>query len=240
MELQDGWLSRCLVFHSAYDAPKKRGRVEAEVPDHIAERVNRWYKREILPINDGHSVSPFTSKDGSAPAPPLQIVVPTDEDANELFFAFDEEAIAYGRKHEELACLWKKTEENARRIALILACSESYDAPRITRAMADYACRLVRYLMMDFSATIAPEIVSGEVALQKRRIIKVIEKSGVTGVTKTNLSRSTPEMRKENRDKLLVDLIESGEILAKGINRGNGITLHYWTSENYAKLSESE
>jgi hypothetical protein len=216
--------------------PKCRGRIEQPVPTELSTIIHRWSDRKNVTIESGKtSLTPFTGGDGNKPTP-MQLVIPTDSDADRIFVAFDNDTIEYGKKHNLLACLWAKGEENARRIALILACSENFDAPRINASMADYACRLVKYILTDFSITIAPEIVFGEIDSRKRKIIKVIDKSGTDGIDKRDISRLTPEFTKKHRDDILIDLIESGELAVRNVDRSKTRTYHYWTASNYAKL----
>ncbi len=235
-ELQDGWLSRCLVFYSPNSPRKSRGRDESPVPEKITERVNAWYSRKIEPPTDGHSVSQFVTPSNS-PQPPTQIVIPTAADAEKLFVAFDDETIEYGKGHPQLACLWAKGEENARRIALIVAAGEAFDNPVITLPIADYACRLVRALLMDFGTTIAPEIVSSKIEADKRRVISVIAAYGVAGCVKRDLNRDTRWFRDQReRQNLLSDLRESEDI----ISQESGKTTRYWTAKNFLKFTAKQ
>lgn len=232
IELQDGWLSRCLVFQAPFDTPKRRDRIEQPVPTELAEKIRSWFMRQILPQSDKPLLSSFVGPDGGR-AQPTQIIVPTDEAAKQIFIRFDNDTIEYGKRHPILACLWAKGEENARRIALIVACGNSYDNPKIDAAVADYACRLVKYIMLDFSVTIAPEIVTCEVDSRKRKLFKVIDKAGPYGILKRDVSRLTQEFTKKQRDDILSDLIESGTIAYGEVKLSKSKTYHYWTADNY-------
>lgn len=229
-ELQDGWLSRCLVFYSPRSPAKSRGRHEMGVPASIVERVQTWYRRVVAQPTDGHTVAQFVGA-GGGPQPPAQIVVPTAADAERLFIAFDNETATFGQRHPQLACLWAKGEENARRIALILAASESFESPVVSAADADYACRLVRYLLQDFGRTVAPEISSSKAQRDKRELLAVIENAGIAGCAKREITRATQWANKRTRDGMLEDLLEAGDI---GV-RSDGKTLRYWTAESFLK-----
>ena len=229
-ELQDGWLSRCLVFYSPSSPPKSRGRRESQVPEGIAERVRMWYCWRAAQTTDGHTVAQFVTPSGNS-QPPVQIVVPTAPEAERLFVAFDDETVAFGKKHPQLACLWAKGEENARRIALILAAGENSERPAVTAADADYACRLVRHLLLDFGRTVAPEISSSKTQRDKREILAVIERAGLAGCAKREITRASQWANKKLRDAMLEDLQEAGDI---GV-RHDGKTLRYWTAECFQK-----
>jgi hypothetical protein len=139
-----------------------------------------------------------------------------------------------------LSCLWAKGEENARRISLIIACGEQFEQPCISASIADYSCRLIRYLLMDFSITIAPEIVTGTTDSDKRKILKVIAKSGAKGVLQCEITKATQEMRRENRNKFIDDLVEGGEIAWDKENRGKTVSRRFWTAEFYVEKLEKK
>jgi hypothetical protein len=231
-ELQDGWLSRCLVFCSPVSPAKKRGRNEQPVPEAIINLVRGWYQRKFPTENDGHSLSQFVTTSGEKPAP-KQIVIPTTPEADVIFTDFDNETILFGRQNPQLSCLWGKGEENARRIALIVAAGENFNNAVITPAIANYACRLVRFLLIDFAETIVPEIANSVIENNKRRLVNAIKPFGVSGAIKREVTFSSRWADKRTRDNLLADLIESGEIVCT-MDKGKK-SVRYWTAENYQK-----
>ena len=232
IELQDGWLSRCLVFCAPFDTPKKRGRIESSVPNDLSEKVKSWATRVITPPGRPE-LSHFVNPTGQTQAP-VQIVVPTSHEAEKVFIQFDNESIEYGKQNPLLACLWAKGEENARRIALIVACGINYSKPHIGVDVASYACRLVRYILMDFGTLIAPEIVGSKIEGDKRVVLKAIESFGVKGATRRDLTRKTQKLSKRDRDSIIGDLMESGDI-AFSMDDDKVKTYRYWTAEQYAK-----
>lgn len=231
-ELQDGWLSRCLVFCSLESPRKKRGRLESPVPQNIADKVRNWYLRRNELENDGHSIDRFVTSNYTRPAP-QQIVVPTGQEAEKVFIEFDDLTTKFGKDNPQLACLWAKGEENARRIALIIAAGESFENPIITKSIADYSCRLVSYLLCDFGRIVIPEIVSSTTENNKRKLINVIKLAGVQGAQKREITFASRWADKRTRDNLLADLIESGEIACSATKDNK--TVRYWTAENYQK-----
>jgi hypothetical protein len=233
-ELQDGWLSRCLVFYSPDNPIKSRGRIETEIPKEIIDKVHDWYFRKIEPENDGHSLDRYVSNSYAKPAP-QQIIVPTDNEAEKIFIEFDNETIKYGKEQPQLACLWAKGEENARRIALIVAAGESYDDPHISNSIAEYATRLIRYILLDFERIIVPEIVVGRIDSDKRKLVAIISKAGKEGCTKTQLTRGTQWATQGDRNKLLADLIEAEEVMQQ---LGTDNRLRFWTVEHFLKLEK--
>lgn len=238
-ELQDGWLSRCLVF-SSNDVPRKvRGRNECPVPTSLADVANKWFLRRIAKPEGSGDVKRFVSASGGkyvSEEIPEQLIVPTTEDAEQLFIAFDDETTEFGKKNAYLACLWAKGEENARRIALIVAAGESFDNPVITRSIADYSCRLVEYLLADFGTNVATKLSACATEERKQKIVSLIESFGIDGCCKRDITRKTKWVNQKDRSAMLSDLIEAEEIIAHP--NISGKTLFFWTVEHFGEYSK--
>ena len=199
-------------------------------PPEVVELIRDWANRTVVDESEEKAISQFVvgSTKDLRKAPPKQITVPTLPDAEQRFIAFDDESERYGEQYPSLATLWAKAEENARRIALILACSDSYDSPTITAANADHACRLVKMILNDIGKYIVPEIVGGKVEADKRKIIRVIQRMGATGGVKRDITRGTRWAGNRQRNDLLTDLTEAGEIVCRAVEG----TVRYWTAGN--------
>ncbi len=159
-ELADGWLSRCLVFHTDSFPEKDYERPEILVPQELIEAVSKWWQCSTRPVIEGNSLAPFQSPDGVVPDP---FVVPTNRDAEMGFRRFNKFCETRGRNARDVASLWYKAEENARKIALVVASGVSFEAPVITIAIADYSTRLVNYLVTSFIATFVPNMANNEI-----------------------------------------------------------------------------
>ncbi len=236
-ELHDGWLSRCLLFYTDYDPPKKYI-PEAPVPPDIIDSVREWALREEDYSIEKDDITPFVqgSTIGMTPAPPKQFVIPTDSSAHLIFVDFDKEAISIGRKTPRFDCLWRKAEEIARRIAVIVAASENFNDPKIIPAIADYSCRLVRFLLNDFSQKIAITITDNQVDLLKHRLLTIITKTSIKGCAKGELTKGTRDILYRQRNDAIKDLIEAEEVVQKQ----DGRTLRYWTVGNFIKCEEQK
>ena len=142
-------------------------------------------------------------------------------------------AVYFSRSRQKL---WRKGEENARKIALILAASESFDSPYITASIADYSCRLVQYLLLSFGKEILPTIVSGQIESQKQKLLEIIKKTGIEGCPTRDITRAARWSNKRQRDALLADLVEAQEIIAQPRKGG----VYFWTVENYRSYLEQQ
>ena len=240
-QLQDGWLARCLIFRTYTKPNKKRGNCDAMAPQSILDQVEAWHGRQIGET-DGHNIGTFASYHGATgtttATPPEQIVVARDPKAEEVFIAFDKESTSFGEASPPLDCLWSKSEENARKIALILAASESFDSPCITVPMADYACRLIRYLLLDFGKEIVPIIASNQIDEQKQKLLAIIKTYSIKGCSNRNLVQQARWSTKRQRIPLLEDLIEAGEIVVH-IKKGKKVA-SFWTAKHFQQYLKQQ
>jgi hypothetical protein len=216
-QLQDGWLSRCLVFYSNTRPAKQRlFQGNSSIPPSVVERVKQLYEwKPEWPNESAIRQYVMPDRDGAyQEKPPYQITIPETKEATEIFCDFDNQTVKLGDKNPQLACLWKKGEENARRVSLILAGS-SWDNDTgivpISDTIARYSCDLVRFLLESFIENIVPEISENEIARRKQKIVRLIQESK-KGITRNELTKRTRWVTGGDRAKLLDDLVSSGEV----------------------------
>lgn len=216
-DLESGWLSRCLVFRTDSIPEKTRNLTEAIVPDALADLTAQWFFRKIE--KDGEKTLstfiPHQRLGNNVVAPPEQIVVAIPNAAQEVFYALDKHARIESEAAGDFGPMWLKAEENARKVALIVAAGESFGEPIITPAVADYACRLITFLLRDFNHFTGRNIYDSAFDMKKRKVLMAIEQRGEEGCTKRQLTRSTQRLFNQNeRSAFVNDLIEAGEVYA--------------------------
>jgi hypothetical protein len=235
-QIQDGWLARCLVFR-AEGIPRKE-RKDCTVPpsDEIVELVRKWHDRIIINENQGnlaHLVRFDATGTGSAAAP-IQIEVPNTKNAENTFIRFDDFCEERGKASEPFRSLWLKGEENARKIALIVASGVEFDRPKITTPIARYACDLVGFLLDDFCRETAPKISSTQIEEYKQKILEIIRGEGVEGCLSRTITRKARWSTKKQRESILTDLLEAGEVCILPVKQ----SVRYWTAENFLEHIE--
>lgn len=238
-QVQDGWLARCLVFRITEEIPRKdRENCTAPPPDELIEMVQRWSDRIIVGENQGNLtglISFDKSGEGSA-ATPTQIEVPNTDNAESMFIQFDDFCEKKGMASGPFRSLWLKGEENARKIALIVAAGADFDRPKITTPIARYACGLVGFLLEDFCNETAPKISSSQLEEHKQKILEIIQGEGVEGCLKRTITRSARWSSKKQRESILTDLVEAGEACVLPTDK----SVRYWTAGNFIKYMERE
>ena len=229
-ELNDGWLSRCFVFHTDTFPLKNTKYFEPSPSAAICDFVSAWAERKIEPVDKGAVESWQRHRgDDCVKAPPTQIFVPTTNEANEILNNFDLLSREVGKETPLVRCLWAKAEENARKIALNIATSTNYDNPEIDLACADYGIKLSAYLLRSFGYNMAGQISSNPYEEKKNKLWSIIKKRGTIGCTRLQLARSAGWANKRERSDMLEDLHDSGRIFLKPIDGD----IAYWVSEHY-------
>ena len=151
--------------------------------------------------------------------------IPADDGAKATYEAFNDEVywkmLKADKTGDETNYLYGKALENARRIALVLAVGRDGKAAVVTERDADYACRLVRYLVGDLIRAVKETVAENNDEKAKKRILQIVAASGGGGISKRDLTRKTQFIRKSFRDEYVADLVESGELVVKfGANGG--------------------
>ncbi len=206
-ELEGGWTARNLVFITD-TRPEYRFTRESAVPDHIATLVQAWFSRTVPPPEGAGNF---------AHARAWQIVVPTAADALAVFEDFGHRAhermLKADKSGDVCNYLWGKALENARRIALIVACGENFDGIEIGASEARYGCQLVEWLIYRLSEAVHNNVAETGWEHDKQRIYKLIDGCGSEGMSKTELTRKTQWVRdRKARDGYIEDLTDAGLI----------------------------
>ena len=239
-EIENGWLSRCLVFNSTEDPPKNRNYKKLGFPKDIIQDVYNWYVRVIdrQPLDgDVDAYVHGSALCGMASRPPSQILIPTSESANKIFVDFDSYCSGRAEENFDTAVLWKRCEENARKIALIVAAGDSFDTPEINGSIADYSCRLVKYIVNDFIENVAGEISSSPIEGKKLKLLSIVGRYKEAGCKKWTLTQKTRGYSKRERSDYLEDLISGRELICRIEKSDNGKrgkkTEVYWLPKYY-------
>ena len=126
-----------------------------------------------------------------------------------------------GSLQNRLSCARMRTRlGEALDAALVLAVGRDGKAAVVTERDADYACRLVRYLVGDLIRAVRETVSESPDEKAKKRIVQIVADAGSGGISRNELTRKTQFIRKSFRDEYLADLIESGELVMTTGTRG--------------------
>jgi hypothetical protein len=152
------------------------------------------------------------------------VTVPDSTESRTIFDGFNDlvhaKMLAADKSGDETNYLCGKALENARRIALILAVSRAGNPlkAKIGAEDAEYAVKLVDYLISTIIDCVAENLSENADEKAKKRILKVIGTGGMKGIMRSEFTRKTQFIRRNMREEYLADLIDSGEVVARGIS----------------------
>lgn len=238
-QLADGWLGRCLVFNSEKNRPGKSRRDSTTPPPKALVDAVTWWYNFIPGMDQSQDIGKYVQYLGTEVVPdvkpPEPILVPTTPAAEKIFSDLDGESNEQRKAKGKMSGMWSKTEENARKIALILAVSENCRGPKVSGAIADYSCRLIRYLLRHFIREIAPKIYDSATEAQKSKILEIIQDTGVDGAEKSLITYYARWSNLRQRESILFDLMEGGEVKSVAFGSGGQASVKYFTTANYLK-----
>lgn len=203
-DLRDGWLARNLFFIST-TRPKPVVKETIPIPNAI--------KAEVLTYKDHEAED--------VKALPKIVTVGTSEEAKAVFDEFNNyvytRMLIADKSGDETNYLFGKALENSKRIALILAVSRAGDPLRaeISKADAEYATKLVKYLISNVIGAINESLSENADEKGKKRILKLIAQTGEAGLSRNELTRKTQFIRRAMREEYIADLLDAGEIVSQ-------------------------
>ena len=219
-EIKNGWLGRLITFIT-YERPKEHPKKFAPIPIELVDKVRKWILRDVPPPEGEDDIRSAMSCN--------QILIKANKLANKVFEKFSEKCyqkmLKCSSEGDVSEFIWGKANQNAGRIALIIAAGENYDNPEISEANAIYACALIEYSVVKFIEAIQHNISENQFDSEKLKIINICRQAKRTGVSKTELTRKTRFLRdRKVRESYLQDLIEA-EAIDQGIKNGK---IWYW------------
>ena len=206
-EIRDGFLGRMLIFQSHDADPDPVDRAPVPPPRPILEMVEAWFNRKTTPEGVGNI---------AAVSRPHPMVVEDQADAVEVFMAFREKCRHAKRelaqRHEDLDALWGRAEENARKIALIVACGCEFGGPVVSGEVAAWSCDLVGRLVDDLVRAVRLSVSESDYGRKRLQIMSAIQGAGSEGTSKSSLARRFRGIRKRERDEMIEDMVLAGDV----------------------------
>lgn len=209
--VMDGMLSRLIVFVAPAEQQPLQDPEMLPPPSSVIEAVRDW-----------HNWHPGAGSLRSVH--PTPHTVTSNADAERVFrelrdFSRSQQAVV----GDVLGSLWVRAVENARKLALLYACSEKFgEGSMIGEAAASWACTLSSYLVRRLCFSISRHVYANAVEGNHMIIRRLIEESGENGITGKSLLRRTGKMNRKERSDALDYLIECGYIKRSVRRNGRG------------------
>ncbi len=195
--LNDGFIARLLVFE-ADTTPARQRATEQPVPPPVLETARWW-----------GDFRPGGNLRTEHPAPLLVKYTP------EAGARFDQLAATVdaelAKPDADGRSLWARAEEKACRLALVYACSADRANLVIDLAAAAWACELSDYLTRRMLFVAHEWVADGLFDARQKKVLRIIRQAGGT-IGRRELSRRTQSMTQRERQEVIDNLIETGQL----------------------------
>jgi len=226
-DFEDGAFPRFLAFH--VDGGIHR---YSEVPDNgdVPTSLLNEVKAIMSEFNITPTDQPTTTISCSAPQPAARVIPQTDK-AKHIFDDFESVKCNFMAKAQDdpIYYTWGKALEQARRIALIVACTRNPSSPVVDEYDANYAVRLVSQITNETVQYLLENFASSKAEFRFKKLTALIKRAGDKGIILGDLTRRTQhlfpnylarkEMLRELQD---AGVIEEISIPGKGKKAING------------------
>jgi hypothetical protein len=216
--LEDGFLNRFICLQSSSQNPKSAFKPLQALPPSIRERFEAWAKVPYAPGGNLQTVGHIR---------PIPRIVFFEHGVSEMFEQFENQEVWKLRESSnEYAPLYQRCNENALRLALVLAGGIDHEAPLITERCAQYAISFVRETTNNFKILLQENITENKLARDKKRVLRFVDiqdhrhpkKYITTGIIKKNFDGFTSEYLKC----ILNDLTLEEKLIAKPASKLGG------------------
>jgi hypothetical protein len=201
--IQDGFLSRVLIWEAPAEHPRARKPLARKAPDYLIDRAKEW-----LSYIPGHG--------NMAAFVPQCDEIQYEPGAYDLINAFDELCDDLLRSESpEFRSLWGRASEKARKLALIRSSSIAQPGRlySISEADAAWAIELTEYLTKRLIYLASSWISDGKFDSGSKKILRIITEAGEAGIAKADLCRATRSMKPGERDEAIKSLQDSQDII---------------------------
>lgn len=162
--LEDGFLNRFICLQSSNPNPKSQFKAIQALPESILERFEAWASLGYGESGNLRSIGHIR------PSPRL---VYFSSDAKEMFQNFENQFLWKLRERgSDTIALYQRCNENALKIALVIAAGIDIEAPLIDAKCAEYAIELIKETTENFKLLLKDNLSENKLEKDKQRVIK--------------------------------------------------------------------
>ena len=207
--IENGFVGRVHFFLADAAKEGKNLHDASPIPDSIIEHIKAWIKMSsAIPTQEPFSVFPEAK------------AVPYTDEAKRIFTHFGDQCRKAKKETDErLMCLWARSVQEAKKLALIYACSVSMDNPGIDANAATWACRLSEHLTLRKLYIANSHMAADEQGHLENDIVLYVKKQKT--VTQTQLiHRFKHGVPKRLREEAIKNLLETGRLIRERMTVG--------------------
>ncbi|TXH13012.1 MAG: DUF3987 domain-containing protein [Hyphomicrobiaceae bacterium] len=212
--LTEGLVGRLLVFEGrGYQIAQKRATIET-IPQTIIDAVRWW-----IDFQPGHVLSSIN---------PQPITVPYSGDASDRMDKHIHEInLRQIDEDPDHAAVWSRSGEKAKKLALLFACSRAHTGEDIVVEIEDVnrAIKINNWVTRKLLHECEEQLADNETESNKKKILRIV---GSKQMTMNELTRKTQFLKSRDRQELLNDLAEGGDLIMQQFETGGRPKVMLW------------
>ena len=205
----DGSLARFLILPSDDDYPDENlGAGIRQTPPMLIQAL------QAIASGGGRPQGNLAGKTATQVTPVNAMIVPMTDEAKARFAALSLEMTEELRKAAgtPFTSILARIGENARKLALIVAVGRDPVQPEIEITATQWAIDFVRHYARRTMEAVERHVADTETEAYLKRVREIIRTAGAAGITKSDITRASQWLKSRDRDDILLNLIESGDI----------------------------
>lgn len=197
---------RLLIFESSFDNQRKQNPSREPIPESIIE-IAKWW-REFKPGGN------LTGNHAGGVSRPM--VVGESAEATRIFDQLEENCRKEIAKIDnDWAGPYKRTEESARKLGVVRACSENKESPFIGAAAATWASELAFYLTRRLVYLASINVAENDTHDKRNRVLQIIIHAGSQGIRHSRLYDKCRFLKGPELKDVIASLLTAERIIAK-------------------------
>ena len=206
--VSSGFIGRLLLFETSNNNPRQQKPSREALPQSVMDAVDFW--KTFKPNGD------LTGNHAGSTSDPLII-----EESDEATAAFDEyENIAreeIERYGNQWMGIYNRVQENARKLALVHACSSYFKEPFVSEESARWGCELALYLTRRLVYLGSFNIADNEFHDRRNKVLQSIIEAGEKGRTQSQLINSFRSIKAREMGEIIDTLVMGKDVIAASI-----------------------
>ena len=203
--LTNGFFARMIIVDVGKRPEGQDPRPVGSMPQHIIDAARWW-----------HELQPGAFQGNLSGFHPQPNVVPYSDDAQEAFREFRRQAdIEYGlaedRNDEVAKTVWGRANENARKLALLHACSANHESPLIDMDAATWAMAFVDHQVRRMLYMAGQYVSHGEFDAICKKLLRRLRETPNGRLEHSKLLKRTKVKARDFRD-LIETLVQRGDV----------------------------
>lgn len=227
-QVNDGFLSRFMIFESADENPSFRDVDWEDPPSGLVEQFRDWAAMKVPGrgnMSEQHPEPHVVEADDSARTLLKDLESDMEKLQGDMLTAGEDPGI------------FTRVGAASKKLALIRACGVTHESPRIDGNDAEWAAKLALELSHALARKVKRFASESRYEADLKRLTEIVR--GANGITKTELSKASRWLRPRDREEAITHLVDAGIIAAKTESTGGRPVVRFFHTTGWEKSHDA-